>query len=263
METVSDHPRSEATLLDWIVTPFHVLIFCIILFGFHIPAVLARQISVRALDRVVNLQCFAHLVNIRLTGSSISIHKEAELPRGCPILLVSNHQAMYDIPLIMWTLRERFPRFIAKTELQKFVPTISYALRNSDHVIIDRGKRTEALACIREYGEQHAGTDTVICIFPEGTRSPSGIMRAFKPAGFEMLLRSLPKAVVMPIVVNGTGSIVDKKILPIRAGKQVDLWIGKPLAREERSARDLITKCETIIREKVDQFRSTASKEEQ
>jgi 1-acyl-sn-glycerol-3-phosphate acyltransferase len=48
-----------------------------------------------------------------------------------------------------------------------------------------------------------------VMIFPEGTRSPNGRMRAFKPGAFEIALTA--KRAVLPIAVQGTARALPKR----------------------------------------------------
>jgi 1-acyl-sn-glycerol-3-phosphate acyltransferase len=48
-----------------------------------------------------------------------------------------------------------------------------------------------------------------VMIFPEGTRSPDGRMRAFKPGAFEIAKRT--SSPIVPIVLDGTSRALPKR----------------------------------------------------
>src|SRR3546814_7878181 len=57
---------------------------------------------------------------------------------------------MYDIPPVVWHLRRHHPLFVAKTELSRGVPFVSYVLRHSGAALIDRGNSRQALKAIAD-----------------------------------------------------------------------------------------------------------------
>ncbi|MCB0320403.1 MAG: 1-acyl-sn-glycerol-3-phosphate acyltransferase [Bdellovibrionales bacterium] len=233
--------------LTWPLSVVHAILFILILLAFHIPLVLGRLFGENVMVKILDYHCLCHLLNIRFTGARFTILYDSELPPNTPLILVSNHQSMYDIPLIMWNLRKRKPKFIAKIELARWIPSISFGLRNGGHLIINRSKGKHAITRIRDEGRrlnQECGT---VSIFPEGTRAPNGEHRTFKLPGFHTLLESMPDAKVVPITLDGTGTVVLHKFFPIPFGTRILLHIHSPLSREERTAEDLLKACEDLI----------------
>ena len=53
-----------------------------------------------------------------------------------------------------------------------------------------------------------------IMMFPEGTRSPTGRLRAFKPGAFELALRN--RRPILPIVIEGTADALPKRGFVLR-----------------------------------------------
>ena len=51
---------------------------------------------------------------------------------------------MYDISPIMWYLRKHHVKFVAKKELGKGIPSVSYNLRHGGSILIDRKKPTSS-----------------------------------------------------------------------------------------------------------------------
>lgn len=162
-----------------------------------------------------------------------------------PCVFMSNHQSVTDIGAIVVTLPVSW-RFVAKRELT-WIPLFGWALRLGGHVIVDRGDHERAVESLRRAAEQIRGGTSVV-IFPEGTRSETGEMRAFKSGGFHLALEA--QVPIVPITVSGSRRLTPKRSLRIERGR-VKVAYGKPietlgLTVEDRDAlkqrvRDAIT----------------------
>ncbi len=84
-------------------------------------------------------------------------------------------------------------------------------------------------------------------IFPEGTRSDDGIILPFKKGGFVMAVEA--KALIVPVVITGTRSIMSKGRLRVTPG-EVLVKIHPPIAAgdyQRKSMPLLMEKVQTII----------------
>lgn len=165
---------------------------------------------------------------------------------------------MYDIPLIIWSLRDRAPKFIAKKELKRWIPSISFALRWGDHLIIDRSRGKQALTQIREYGKHFEDTAQTVCIFPEGTRSSEGNTRSFKPGGFVALVESMPSAQIIPLTLDGTGFVVKNNLLPVGINSRILLHVHPERERAGKTPQELLQECEQLILSSLEEWRKGA-----
>jgi len=68
----------------------------------------------------------------------VKYNNKQGLPKNVPLIIVSNHQNVNDIPPIFWFLRKHHPKFVSKIELGKGIPSVSYNLRKGGSVLIDR-----------------------------------------------------------------------------------------------------------------------------
>ena len=66
---------------------------------------------------------------------------------------------------------------------------MSYNLRHSGAALINRDDAKQALTEIGRLGLLIDATNTSAVIFPEGTRSVTGEMKAFNAAGIKLLLK--------------------------------------------------------------------------
>lgn len=159
---------------------------------------------------------------------------------------MSNHQSNFDIPVLLAYLPVQF-RWLAKAELFK-IPIFGRAMRGAGYIKIDRYNQESAFESINEAARKMKNGVSAM-IFPEGTRSRDGNIRSFKKGGFVMALNAgVP---IVPIVLKGTWTIMDKSSLIINTG-EVSLNILAPIAttgytRETKD--DLIKSVRAVIRE--------------
>jgi 1-acyl-sn-glycerol-3-phosphate acyltransferase len=102
-----------------------------------------------------------------------------------PYVFMNNHQSVADVGALVTTIPVDFG-FIAKRELA-WIPFFGWALALSVGIMIDRGNNERAVASLVKASDKvRAGTNVII--FPEGTRSPTGELRAFKSGGFHLAI---------------------------------------------------------------------------
>lgn len=147
------------------------------------------------------------------------------VPTHAPVILMSNHQSLIDIAAIVSTLpRTQRWRFVAKKELAR-IPIFGQALVASGHIIIDRGDRGRAVESLRRAAEIIRAGTTVI-VFPEGTRSPLGNLRAFKSGPFHLAIEA--QVPIVPVTVSGSQRITPKGQLIVHRGA-VKITYGMPI----------------------------------
>jgi 1-acyl-sn-glycerol-3-phosphate acyltransferase len=129
-------------------------------------------------------------------------------------IYMANHQSNFDIPVLLAHLPVQF-RWLAKAELFR-IPIFGRAMRGAGYVKIDRFNQQSAFESIREAAAKMKNGVSIM-MFPEGTRSRDGTLRPFKKGGFIMAVDSgVP---IMPIIIKGTGSIMEKGRLRINSGE--------------------------------------------
>lgn len=196
----------------------------------------------RTMMRLGRLWVRAILATFRVRVEAVGLEN---VPTHAPVILMSNHQSLIDIAAIVSTLpRTQRWRFVAKKELAR-VPIFGQALVASGHIIIDRGDRERAVESLRRAAEVIRAGTTVI-VFPEGTRSPHGNLRAFKSGPFHLAIEA--QVPIVPVTVSGSQRItpkgeliVHRGVVKIRYGvpiptRGVGLEGRKPLADRVRAA---------------------------
>ena len=126
--------------------------------------------------------------------------------RGKSLCVVSNHQGMADIPIIVATMPFTVG-FIAKRSLLYFpwVGIMMWAIRC---VPIDRASPRSAIKAI-DKGVQNIRDGFPMMIFPEGTRSRGNEMGTFKKGSLKLATRA--EALILPITLSGTYRLIEEK----------------------------------------------------
>jgi 1-acyl-sn-glycerol-3-phosphate acyltransferase len=195
-------------ILSVILTPLFFLVFGLILVLFHPIQVITRNVfGAKAHDKTVFALNFWLMKALHILGVSYAFNNFKKLPKDVPIIIISNHQSMWDIPTLIWKFRAHRPKFVAKKELAKGIPSISYNLRNGGSVAIDRKDPKGAVLKIKGFAKLVKENCFAVCIFPEGTRSRNGKIKPFKVAGVKTIMDEIPGALVVPVAIKNTGII--------------------------------------------------------
>src|SRR5690606_17115604 len=173
------------------------------------------------------------------------------IPKGRPLVIVTNHQSMYDIPPIIWHLRRHHPLFVAKKELSRGVPFVSYVLRHSGAALIDRGNSRQAVKAIADMARLAHREQLSMVIFPEGTRSHDGRVRTFAWKGLASLLKYCPDALIVPVAINNTWKLHRNKGFAISTGNQLTWKVLPPVEPSDRNAETLAAELREMIAREV------------
>jgi len=99
-----------------------------------------------------------------------------QIPRG-EVLIAAKHQSFLDIILIVSEVPQ--PRFIMKRELT-WAPILGWYALRIGCVPVDRGKRGQAIAQMKEGVRKGQARPGQLIIYPEGTRTAPGARPAYK-----------------------------------------------------------------------------------
>jgi 1-acyl-sn-glycerol-3-phosphate acyltransferase len=190
---------------------------CFNVFGYK-----AHKISVDWLQFFL-LRC------LNVLGTRFTFNNPHNIPTNRPLIIVSNHQSMYDISPIMWYMRKHHVKFVAKKELGKGIPSVSYNLRHGGSILIDRKNPRQALPAIMKLGEYIEEHKRAAVIFPEGTRSKNGTPKAFKTKGIEILMKKAPSALIVPITVNNSWKMLRYGKFPMGIGNHIKFTVHAPV----------------------------------
>jgi 1-acyl-sn-glycerol-3-phosphate acyltransferase len=158
-------------------------------------------------------------------------------------LVMSNHQSLYDIPVLFHVLGANL-RMITKAELFN-VPIFGPAMKHAGFISIDRSNRERAMKSLELARERIAGGLNV-WIAPEGTRSKTGALLPFKKGGFNLAMEARLR--ILPITLRGTRDILPAKgarSMPrahVRATIHAPIDAGAYVARGTKAGRDALMK---------------------
>jgi 1-acyl-sn-glycerol-3-phosphate acyltransferase len=156
------------------------------------------------------------------TGVRTTVEGLERLTPGRTYVFVSNHQSIYDIPVLFWSLPYQL-RIIAKESLGRF-PVLGWHLRRTGHMLVDR--RHPDRAAIFGWAGRLTSQGLSLIVFPEGTRSRDGQVARFKGGSFHLALEAgLP---IVPLSLVGTRHVMLKDRLAVYPG-HVRLVIHEPI----------------------------------
>jgi 1-acyl-sn-glycerol-3-phosphate acyltransferase len=156
-------------------------------------------------------------------GTPVWLEGLERIPRDGPVVYASNHSSVFDI----WALAAALPgavRFVAKQELVK-IPLVGRAMVLAGHVVIDRPHPRRAVEAYARAGAViKSGVSAVV--FPEGTRSRTGELLAFKNAPFGLAIAA--QVPVVPVYVHQTFQILPKGGIRLRP-RPIRIVVGDPI----------------------------------
>ncbi len=243
-----------AGLISWGMTVPFVVAFVLILTLMH-PVFLIAHAFGRSRE---SMQLLNFLLNRNLrilAGARYFQDFDDNLPSGRPLIVVSNHQSMFDIPLIYEVFGRFDLKFIAKVELKRGIPSVSWVLRNLGSALIKRDDARQSLSQIKSFGVRLEEQKLAVLIFPEGTRAKDGVMKPFLAPGLVALLKASPSALVVPMVLDGPWEIVRHRLFPVPFGKKVTLKVLAPVEPSKYDLKELPEILDARIRNELHAIR--------
>ena len=135
---------------------------------------------------------------------SLEIRGRHLLRKGATYVLVSNHQSQLDI---LVAFRLFFPfKWVSKEEVFR-LPFIGWNMRLNRYIPIRRGDR-QSVRTMMTSCERALRRGSSVYFFPEGTRSRTGHLKAFKTGAFSLARKM--KVPIVPIAISGTRQALPK-----------------------------------------------------
>lgn len=139
-------------------------------------------------------------------------------------VMVSNHQSLADILVVFRTFLHF--KWVAKKALFK-LPLLGWNMLLNGYVPIERGDATSRERCLTLCKDWiHKGSS--VFFFPEGTRSPDGVMKAFKPGAFRLACET--QTPILPMAIRGSRDAIPKHSLWLHGQSLMTLEILPPIA---------------------------------
>ena len=141
---------------------------------------------------------------LKTTGVRVTVEGLERIVPGTTYVFVSNHQSIYDTPVIFSALPYQL-RIIAKESLARF-PVLGWHLKRGGHLFVDR--RHPDRAGILKRWRALVSDGLSLIIYAEGTRSGDGHVARFKGGSFLLAIQAgLP---IVPVAVIGTRGVMPK-----------------------------------------------------
>jgi 1-acyl-sn-glycerol-3-phosphate acyltransferase len=240
----------------WVTTPVFVVSFAAVLFLFDPIQRIAMLFSRHAQQVAAGWLQVWLMRSLYFSGASIRVERSAKVEKDTSYLIVGNHQSLIDIPLVGALLFSNFPKYVSKQSLAKWIPSISYNLRNGGHALIERTNREQAIAAITLLGQSARERGVSVLIYPEGTRSRAGELRRFRTGGALALLEVAPDLEVVPFVVDNSWQFLRHNLRPVPFGIELKVWIGDPIARHaDEDPAELIHEVRSQIEKTLERWR--------
>ena len=201
--------------------------------------------------KVVAILNFFLVKSMLILGIPIYYKNEYEIPDHVPLIIVSNHQSTFDIPPLNWFFRKYNPKFVAKIELGKGIPSVSYNLKHGGAALINRKDPKQAISALVDYAKRVNENNWAAVIFPEGTRSRTGKPKPFATNGLKVLTKHNPNGYVVPVTINNSWKVFKYGKFPLGIGSPMTITTHKPLKISGMSFETLLQETEAIIKEHV------------
>lgn len=180
-------------------------------------------------------------VRIHISGTENLEQLKKLQKEGKRVCLICNHTSMLDIPLIFGPLGIRCG-FVAKKQLAS-VPYINLLALAMRCVFIDRECLKASRRSITK-GVNRIKNGQAMLIFPEGTRSKTGQIGAFRYGAFRLATES--NSIVYPIVIKGIRQVFEDRS---RIFMNVDAYVQicDPVSMEKFTDRTCMIETEKTI----------------
>ena len=241
-----------AKLIAYPLTLIYYFFFGLTLLVFHpIQWVCYNLFGYQAHKQSVVLLQFFLMRCLNILGTRFTFTNPHSIGTDKPLIIVSNHQSMYDIPPIIWYMQKHHPKFISKIELGSGIPSISYNLKYGGSVLIDRKNPIQSINAIKKFGVTIEKNKWTAVIFPEGSRSRNSHPKPFKSKGLITLFENIPSALVVPITVNNSWKTLRYGKFPMGIGSHIKFKVHEPLEITSQNHKELIALVEKRITESI------------
>jgi 1-acyl-sn-glycerol-3-phosphate acyltransferase len=149
----------------------------------------------------------------------VEVEGRERIRRDGVYVMIANHQSLLDI-LVLFRLFAHF-KWVSKAENFR-VPLIGWNMSLNRYVKLRRGDPESIGRMMRNCHEVLAAGSS-IAMFPEGTRSTDGHLRAFKHGAFTMAQRA--GTALLPIVIEGTADALPKRGFVLQGRHRIRLRV--------------------------------------
>lgn len=239
-------------IVSYVATISYYLAYLLCILIFHpIQWFSFNLLGYQSHKKVVDVLSLSLTQCLLFLGTPVKYISTHNIPKDRPLIIVANHQSTQDIAPLMWFFRANHPKYVAKKELERGIPSLSYNLRNGGSVLIDRDNPKQAITALKKFGEYIGKNKYAAIIFPEGTRSKEGKPKPFKDNGLKILVKYIPSALVIPVTINNSWKVYRNGKFPLHIFDRITLTVHKPIDVKSISFPELFKSTETIITDAI------------
>ena len=145
---------------------------------------------VPVLDRWIKIMAWTVTRPIAALSGCTIPHPPRIVPSRPGILILMNHQSLFDIPLVIQTVEGGYPRIVTRARYAaRWIPVISHMIELYQYPVVDPSANSAAIRESLDQLEVEGRTaELPFVVFPEGTRTRDGEIGRFKRGGLARLL---------------------------------------------------------------------------
>ncbi len=240
-------------LISYPLSILFAFTFFLILVVFHpIQWIAFNAFGYRSHKYVVDFMNLLLTRSLLLLGVNVKRLNKPNIPKKRSLIIVSNHQSLFDIPPIIWYFRQYHIKFVSKKELGKGIPSVSYNLRHGGAALIDRKDGKSAIVELGKFSKKLKNNTWGAAIFPEGTRSRNGKPKSFSTNGLKMILKYNPEAVILPITINNSWKVFKYGKFPLGLFSPITIYTHEPIEANSIETTELLALVEEKVKSKID-----------
>lgn len=238
--------------LSYIISPIFILVFFLFLIIFHPLQWLSLHIlGQKVQGKVVDILNFFLVKSMLILGVTVRLINEHKIPEDTSVIFVSNHQSTFDVAPLGWFFRKHYPKFVAKIELGKGIPSVSYNLRHGGAALINRKDPKQAITALIEFSKRIKEKKWGAIIFPEGTRSRDGEPKKFAANGLKIIAKYNKEGFIVPLTINNSWKVFKYGKFPLGLGSPITITTHAPIKINSLPFEELLEKTESVIKEHI------------
>ena len=164
-------------------------------------------------------------------GTRVTVEGLENIPKDRPVIFMANHQSYVDVPLLYF-IRRNF-KWMADADLFR-IPVFGWAMWMSGYIPVWRGNAREGIRALQK-AEGWLKRGVSIFLFPEGTRSHTGVLGRFQTGGFR--LAATTGVPIVPVLVVGTRFLLPRGTWIFRMGIQLKIRVLPPVVVAQSASR--------------------------
>ncbi|MCU0295631.1 MAG: 1-acyl-sn-glycerol-3-phosphate acyltransferase [Candidatus Nanopelagicales bacterium] len=149
----------------------------------------------------------------------VTIHGREHIRPDTTYVFVANHLSLLDI-LVLFRLFTDF-KWVSKAEIFR-IPVIGWNMRMNRYIRLQRGNRDSVVRMMAQC-DQALARGSSLMMFPEGTRSATGELKAFKTGAFELAVAA--QVPIVPIAIEGTNDALPKHGFVLRGRHEITVTV--------------------------------------